>query len=116
MALNRSFIKMAYYLVAKSFCRKIRAKAVLCQRAIRQIFLLTLAFLRKKKGSIMDKVLSARVDVDRASRLYRQWHPSHGIDANDALLAAAAMQSGGRIYCLNAKHYPMPEVLVKRAW
>lgn len=54
--------------------------------------------------------------VDVAGRLYRKWHPSHGIDANDALLAATALHTGGRIYTLNIKHYPMPEVNVERAW
>lgn len=54
--------------------------------------------------------------VDAAGSLYRQWHASHGIDVNDALLAATAMQTGGRIFCLNTKHYPMADVLVKKAW
>ena len=54
--------------------------------------------------------------VDRAGLLYRAWHASHGIDANDALLAATAMHTGGRIFCLNVKHYPMSDVLVKKAW
>jgi predicted nucleic acid-binding protein len=54
--------------------------------------------------------------VDAAGALYRRWHPSHGIDVNDALLAATAMRTGGRIFCLNTRHYPMPEVPVKRAW
>ena len=54
--------------------------------------------------------------VDAAASLYRRWHPSHGIDVNDALLAATALQSGGRIFCLNLKHYPMPGLLVTRAW
>ena len=52
--------------------------------------------------------------VDAAASLYRTWHPSHGIDVNDALLAAAAMQTGGRIFCLNLKHYPMPGLHVTR--
>jgi predicted nucleic acid-binding protein len=38
------------------------------------------------------------------------------IDINDAVLAATAMQTGGRIYTLNVKHYPMSGVLVKKAW
>lgn len=54
--------------------------------------------------------------VDEAALLYRKWHPSHGIDINDAILAATAMQTGGRIFCLNRKHYPMTEVLVTKAW
>jgi predicted nucleic acid-binding protein len=54
--------------------------------------------------------------VDEAGRLYRKWHPSHGIDVNDAFLAAAVKRTGGRIFTLNTKHYPMPDVLVSRAW
>lgn len=67
----------------------------------------------------MSQFKTAPVDqsiVDAAGALYRKWHPSHGIDVNDAILAATAMQTGGRIFCLNRKHYPMPEVLVKKAW
>ena len=33
--------------------------------------------------------------VDAAGALYRKWHPSHGIDVNDAILADTAMQTGG---------------------
>ena len=54
--------------------------------------------------------------VDAAGALYRKWNPSHGIEVNDAILAATAIQTGGRIFCLNRKHYPMPDVLVKKAW
>ncbi len=59
--------------------------------------------------------LSANI-VDHASLLYRRFHPSHGIDINDAMLAATVMHTGGRLYCLNTKHYPMPDLLVTRAW
>jgi len=31
---------------------------------------------------------------------------------NDAILVATTMQTGGRIYTLNIKHYPMSEVNV----
>ncbi len=54
--------------------------------------------------------------IDKAAQIYRRWHPSHGIDINDAILAATAIHSGGRIFCLNRKHYPMPDVLVEKAW
>jgi len=54
--------------------------------------------------------------VDTAGALYCKWHPSHGIEVNDAILAATAIKTGGRIFCLNRKHYPMPEALVKKAW
>ncbi|MFA6108175.1 MAG: PIN domain-containing protein [Candidatus Latescibacterota bacterium] len=68
---------------------------------------------------LLSQLRTAPVDqavVDDAARLYRQWHASHGLDLHDALLAATAMRSGGRIYTLNLKHYPMPEVSVERAW
>jgi len=35
---------------------------------------------------------------------------------NDAILAATVIQTGGRIYTLNIKHFPMPEINVQKAW
>ena len=54
--------------------------------------------------------------VDSAARLYRKYHSSHGTDVNDAILAATAWATGGSIYTLNMKHYPMREVAVTRGW
>lgn len=54
--------------------------------------------------------------IDVAGALYRRWNPSHGIDVNDAILAATVMQTGGRIYTLNTRHFPMPEINIKRGW
>jgi len=54
--------------------------------------------------------------VDAAAVLYRRWKPTHGIDVNDAILAATVMATGGRIITLNVKHYPMPDVIVAQAW
>jgi hypothetical protein len=54
--------------------------------------------------------------VDRAGALYRRWHPSHGIGVNDALLAATAESTGGKIVTQNVKHYPMPDVVVQKGW
>jgi len=71
----------------------------------------TLLFLAQFQTAGIDQAL-----IDEAGSLYRRWNPSHGIDPNDALLAATAKATGGRIYCLNKKHYPMPELLVTRAW
>ena len=68
-------------------------------------------FLAQFKTAPVDQAI-----VDAAGALYRRWHPSHGIDVHDALLAATAMQTGGQIFCLNRKHYPMSEVSVKKAW
>ncbi len=54
--------------------------------------------------------------VDEAASLYRRWHASHGVDINDAMLAATVMKTGGKIYTLNTKHYPMPDIIVLKAW
>ncbi len=54
--------------------------------------------------------------VDEAGVLFRKWNPSHGVDVNDAILAASARRTGGVIYSLNKKHYPMPDVIIKQAW
>jgi predicted nucleic acid-binding protein len=71
----------------------------------------TLLFLSQFKTASIDQNV-----VDAASLLYRRWHPSHGIDINDAILAATALHTGGVLYCLNQKHYPMPDLPVKKAW
>lgn len=54
--------------------------------------------------------------VDEAGAFYRHWHPSHGIDVNDAILAATVAATGGKIYTQNLKHYPMPDVAVLKGW
>jgi predicted nucleic acid-binding protein len=71
----------------------------------------TLLFLSQFKTAPVDQAI-----VDAAAALYRQWHPSHGLDINDAILAATSVQAGGKIFCLNMKHYPMQDLLVKKAW
>ena len=54
--------------------------------------------------------------VDDAGEIYRQWHAAHGVDVNDAILAATAATTGGKIYTQNLKHYPMPDIAVTRGW
>ena len=71
----------------------------------------TVMFLSQFGMASVDQVI-----VDEASALFRRWNPSHGTDVNDALLAATARHTGGKIYCLNIKHYPMPDVIVEKAW
>jgi predicted nucleic acid-binding protein len=71
----------------------------------------TLLLLSRIKTATLDQTT-----VDTAAGLYRKWHPSQGIDINDALLAATAVVHGGMIYCLNTKHYPIPEIHVRKAW
>jgi hypothetical protein len=48
--------------------------------------------------------------------LYRKWHPSHGIDVNDAILAATIEITGGKLYTLNVKHYPMEDIIIQKPW
>jgi len=71
----------------------------------------TLLFLGEFKTAPVNESI-----IDEAAALYRKWNPSHGLDINDAILAATAIQTGGQIFCLNRKHYSMPEVMVKKAW
>ncbi|MGD0089801.1 MAG: PIN domain-containing protein [Planctomycetota bacterium] len=71
----------------------------------------TLLFLSQFKTAAVDQGL-----VDHAAALYRRWHPSHGLDIHDAFLAATALHTGGRIFTLNTKHYPMPDLLVTKPW
>ncbi|MBI2896404.1 MAG: PIN domain-containing protein [Deltaproteobacteria bacterium] len=54
--------------------------------------------------------------VDLGGAYYRKWHGSHGTDVNDALLAATVALTGGRLYTLNVKHFPMDDLAVRRAW
>ena len=54
--------------------------------------------------------------VNVAGQIYRDWNPSHGVDIHDALLAATTMATGGKIYTLNTKHYPMPNIVIEKAW
>jgi predicted nucleic acid-binding protein len=68
-------------------------------------------FLAQFKTASVDQAM-----IDMAGALYRKWHPGHGIDINDAILAATAIKTGGIIYCRNRKHYPMTGLVVHRAW
>jgi predicted nucleic acid-binding protein len=54
--------------------------------------------------------------IDQAARFFRRWNPSHGIDPNDAILAATVAVYGGRIVTQNVSHYPMPDISVQRGW
>jgi len=69
----------------------------------------TMLLLSQFKTAPIDQTI-----VDAGGVLYRKWHPSHGLDINDALLAATVKQTGGKIYCLNIKHYPMSEIIVEK--
>lgn len=108
---------------AKDFIRRLRANKSLelyigvMQRAEVVFFMRpeeeekTLLFLSLFKTAPVDQPT-----IDKAGEIFRAWNPSHGIDTNDAILAATAMETGGKIFCLNTRHYPMPDLLVERAW
>lgn len=72
---------------------------------------LTLFFLSQFKTVSVDQNI-----IDSAGKLYRKYSPSHGTDINDAILAATVLQTGGLVFSLNKKHYPMPDLIVKKAW
>ena len=86
-----------------------RAEVVFFMRAAEEET--TLLFLSQFHTAPVDQWI-----IDKAGELYRKWNPRNGTDINDAILAATVIQAGGKIYTLNAKHYPMPEVVVQRAW
>ena len=71
----------------------------------------TAAFLSQFRTAAVDQAI-----VDVAGALYRRGNPSHGIDPNDALLAATVQATGGKLFCLNTRYYPMPDLIVEKAW
>ncbi len=82
-----------------------------------------LFFMRKEEEEITLDLLSLfktqPVDeaiIDQASLFFRKWNPSHGMDPNDAILAATVAIYGGRIVTQNVSHYPMPDLAVRRGW
>ena len=86
-----------------------RAEVVFFMRPAEQSA--TLLFLAQFQTASIDQQI-----IDKAGEFYRKWNPRKGTEVNDAILAATVLQTGGRIYTLNSKHYPMPEVAVERAW
>lgn len=46
----------------------------------------------------------------KAGEYLRQYRKSHGIGLGDAMIAAAAVQSGAMLWTRNRKHYPMKEI------
>jgi predicted nucleic acid-binding protein len=46
----------------------------------------------------------------RAGEYLRRYRKSHAVELGDALIAAGAVASGGRLWTRNRKHYPMPEL------
>jgi predicted nucleic acid-binding protein len=86
-----------------------RAEVVFFMRPIEESA--TLLFLSQFKTAPVDQQI-----IDKAGEFYRTWNARSGTEVNDAILAATVVLTGGKIYTLNSKHYPMPEVSVQRAW
>jgi len=86
-----------------------RAEVVFFMRPAEQSA--TLLFLAQFQTASVDQQI-----IDQAGEFYRKWNPRSGTDVNDAILAATVLQTGGEIYTLNSKDYPMAEVTVQHAW
>ncbi len=66
---------------------------------------LTQAFFEARGEIVLDGSVGRR-----AGAYLARYAKSHGVEIADALVAAAAVGSGLRLWTLNRKHYPMPEV------
>jgi len=66
---------------------------------------LTQAFFRGREEIVLD----SRVGRQAGGYLAR-YARSHGLELGDALIAAAASTAGVRLWTLNRKHYPMPDL------
>jgi len=69
----------------------------------------------KFMGLIRSYPVTERI-VDMAAEIYRTWHPSHGTDPNDAILAATAVLTNGLVVTQNVKHFPMLGQACRRGW
>ena len=54
--------------------------------------------------------------IDLAGKYYRKWHPSYGIDPNDAILAATFAFKRGFIFRLNVAACLIPDFFGYRGW
>ena len=46
----------------------------------------------------------------KAGEYLRRFRKSHAVELGDALIAASAAGSGARLWTLNRRHYPMPDI------
>jgi predicted nucleic acid-binding protein len=66
---------------------------------------LTQAFFEARGEVALDAAIGRR-----AGAYLARYRRSHGVELADALVAAAAASVGLRLWTLNRKHYPMPDV------
>lgn len=66
---------------------------------------MTQAFFDARGEVVLDR------HVGRTAGAYlARYARSHALELGDALIAAAAVNAGLRLWTLNRKHYPMPDV------
>lgn len=82
-----------------------------------------LSGMRVGEESQIDYFLSAfdKVDVNdeiakTAGQYMREYRKSHGINIADAIIAASALSLKAKLYTLNAKHFPMDDIVVIRPY
>ncbi len=66
---------------------------------------LTEAFFEARGEVVLDGIAGRR-----AGAYLARYAKSHGVEIADALVAAAATSAGLRLWTLNRRHYPMPDV------
>jgi predicted nucleic acid-binding protein len=66
---------------------------------------LTQAFFESRGEVVLDAAIGRR-----AGAYLARYARSHGVELADALIAAAATTAGLRLWTLNRKHYPMPDL------
>jgi predicted nucleic acid-binding protein len=74
---------------------------------------------RERTFALLDGFITHPIDratADRAGELLRAWQ-SRGIilGGPDAIIAASALQVGAALITTNARHFPMPELIVLAA-
>lgn len=66
-----------------------------------------------KLEALFDALVCLPTEVSvgrRAGEYLRRYRKSHAVELGDALIAASAVTSGGRLWTRNRKRYPMPEL------
>ena len=66
---------------------------------------LTQAFFESRGEVVLDATIGRR-----AGSYLARYARSHSVELGDALVASAAASSGLRLWTLNRKHYPMPDL------
>lgn len=66
-----------------------------------------------KLEALFDALVCVPADAPvgrKAGEYLHRYGKSHSVELGDALIAASTVASGGQLWTLNRKHYPMPEL------